>query len=304
MTVNNTNLIAVLYFLEEALGFRVSLHWLRRFLETQDPQDLGRLIISVTRESLVDYDTWSHLVADGYRLADGLTPDQARQYLREKLSGPCLLDVLADPHALTQVANMYFSGTGWVINRLLQAIRSAPDVNWQDALSRNQVKSKVWLLDTMDRVGWLDRPNLVLVGGWVGLLPVLAHLRNRPVRAAVNFDLDPEVHFPARLLNAGPFYSFQSQQRDVRQVDLAQYSDHVIVDTIVEHFQDHQSWVRQQASGTRMVLQGNDMFDVPDHVNCHASLEEFVNASGLSEIIWQGQLDLPGCTRFMVLGKV
>jgi hypothetical protein len=297
------NLIAILYFLEEALGFRVSLHWLRRFLETQEASDLERLVVNVAREHLVDYDTWSNLVADNYKLVDD--PQQSKVELQEKLDGSTLLDVLDDPNSLAQAADMYFSHQGWIVNRLLQATGSSPDINWKDALSRNQVKSKIWLLETMSQQGWLtDQTKMILVGGWVGLLPALANLRQHRFKSAVNFDLDPDVHFAARLLNTGPFYSFQSQQKDIRQVDLTEYADHIIVDTIVEHFSDHKSWVQSLSPGTQVILQGNDMFDVPDHVNCHSSLEEFVDDSGLDSIVWQGQLDLPGCSRFMIMGKV
>lgn len=303
MSISQVNLIAVLYFLEEALGFRVSLHWLRRFLETQDLEDLQRLVVNVARESLLDYDTWSSLVVDNHRLA--VDTESAKNLLQSKLDQPSLLDVLDEPASLAQVAGMYFSQQGWIANRLLQAMRLSPDINWKDALSRNQIKSKVWLLDTMKQQGWLsEQAQLILVGGWVGLLPVLANVHQHKFKAAINVDLDPEVHFAARLLNSGPFYSFQSWDKDIRQMDLSDYPDHIVIDTIVEHFSDHGSWVQSLPRGTRVVLQGNDMFGIPDHVNCHSSLEDFVDDSGVRDVVWQGQLDLPGCSRFMLLGVV
>jgi hypothetical protein len=44
------------------------------------------------------------------------------------------------------------------------------------------------------------------------------------------------------------------------------------------------------------------MFDVPDHVNCHNSLAEFLNSCGLKNIMWAGELALFKCTRFMAIG--
>ena len=95
---------------------------------------------------------------------------------------------------------------------------------------------------------------------------------------------------------------FRTNVNDVRNLNIAKYEKPIVIDTIVEHFKDHGEWVKTLPKKAMIVLQGNDMFDVPDHVNCHKTLEEFVESCGLNNIIWAGELNLYKCTRYMVIG--
>jgi len=79
--------------------------------------------------------------------------------------------------------------------------------------------------------------------------------------------------------------------------------DTILIDTIVEHFENHSDWIRSLPKNITVILQGNDMFDVPDHVNCHHSLEEFEAGIGLPNTLWSGELVLYKCTRFMAIGR-
>jgi hypothetical protein len=141
-----------------------------------------------------------------------------------------------------------------------------------------------------------------LVGGWVGLLPFIAAVRNQKLGAVINVDIDESTHLPAKVLNGQHYTEFRNLAKDIRTLDFNKFKNFVIVDTIVEHFENHAEWIQSLPAGTKLILQGNDMFDVPDHVNCHHNLDEFVDTCGLAKVIWQGELTMPGCTRFMVIG--
>jgi hypothetical protein len=110
------------------------------------------------------------------------------------------------------------------------------------------------------------------------------------------------VHSAAYELNTGTHNNFKNSGTDVREVNLTKYKNPLVIDTIVEHFKDHGEWVKTLPKGTTVVLQGNDMFDVPDHVNCHKTLEDFIRSCGLNNIIWSGELNLHKCTRYMAIG--
>ena len=49
------NRIAFLYFMEEFIGFRSSLHWLRRNLETGSDDDLEHLFYNVGIENFLNF---------------------------------------------------------------------------------------------------------------------------------------------------------------------------------------------------------------------------------------------------------
>lgn len=283
--------IAILYFVEEAMGYRQSLHWLRRYWEIKQGQDLRMLIKEVARENFLQDEQWQQI--------EIATLDQVKSWIGK----PSLLNLINDLSQFALIVGDYFQGQTWIIARLVRAIERCPNANWTDALSRNQVRSKLWLLEKMYHLGWTQSDEIVLVGGWLGLLPFLSSIRNRPLKTVVNIDIDPECHPAALVLNRSLHKNFFNLANDVRTLDFSKKSDAVIVDTIVEHFQDHGDWLKTLPKGTRVVLQGNDMFGLPDHVNCHASLEEFVDACALEQVEWKGQLPQIGCNRYMILGR-
>jgi hypothetical protein len=120
----------------------------------------------------------------------------------------------------------------------------------------------------------------------------------------VNIDIDSSVHDAAKSLNSSFNPRYKNLDTDIRLVDFFTYKNPLIIDTIVEHFENHGDWVKTLPAGTEVVLQGNNMFDVVDHVNCHSSLRQFVKHCGLSKITWQGELVLHKCNRYMVIGTV
>jgi hypothetical protein len=215
---------------------------------------------------------------------------------------------------LGNVLGFYYPYNKKHIAQLALTICKNPDLNWKDALSRNQIKSKKWLLDKLS--GYLAsnkrvnifaskaEPTAILVVGWVGILPFLANMQEIKLGKVVNIDIDSSVHDAAASLNTSfnPFYS--NLNKDIRLVDFFAYKNALVIDTIVEHFKNHGAWIKTLPAGTEVVLQGNNMFDVVDHVNCHSSLQEFVKSCGLSKIKWQGELVLHKCNRYMVIGTV
>jgi len=383
---------ALLYFVDEAIGFRKSIHHFHRWLETEDEYELTQLIVEVGREYAFDLWPLLNAVREGddqqglialqvaietglyvpTDWADGatikLTPLKVN-LIETDLTGMAnklwtlnewnnlnieafetpALPVLALAHQLiidaredfdkffqlvemiigkdsllscvvdtdikklgVCIGNEYYYNQRDHIKRLAVAINNDRELNWKDALSRNQVKSKIWLVEKLiernlipkkRKMGDVETSTLV-VGGWVGLLPFLSNMLGQNLDSVINIDIDTSVHSAALELNSGFHNNFKNSGADVREVQLSKYKKLLLIDTIVEHFEDHGDWVKSLPAGTTVVLQGNDMFDVPDHVNCHNSLEEFVASSGLNTILWAGELNLYMCNRYMAIGKL
>lgn len=236
--------------------------------------------------------------------------------------GDTLLSCLEDESmsCFVNEVSKYYPDHALQINLLSQVIQENSNLNWKDALSRNQIQSKLWLLEKMQACGVtakaqiknvLESQTVIIVGGWVGILPWLMTLTDFEFYKLVhtpeliNIDLDKTVHPAAEKLNGqASKFKYRSLAKDIKKYNFTQHKNLIVIDTIVEHFKDHGKWVRSLPKGTLVVLQGNNMFDVPDHVNCHDSLEEFVESCGLNTILWSGELILNKCLRFMAIGKV
>jgi len=375
--------IAFLYFMEEFIGFRTSLHWFRRYLETGTEEDMEHLFFNVGAENFLNfYDLldcaepakektrWLqlrlavalgmyHYENDSIKFTSGpesvvKTLQKGAQEICEssapiwELNGwindnkhnPDLLHTLAwgierldnarnNIHELCYFARLligrgsllecmidsnltvlsknagttYFPELSNHLTRLANAIDLTQSLNWQDALSRNQIKSKVWLLNKLNEVNWMTpETTTILVGGWLGILPFLADCKQYELGKVINVDIDDTVNKPSAILNSTIEYTVLND--DIRTMEFDKYDDLVIIDTITEHFHDHGSWVKGLPKGTRVVLQGNNMFDVPDHVNCFHNLDEFVEDCGVSNILYYGELNLEKCNRYMVIGEV
>lgn len=381
---------ALLYFVDEALGYRHSIHFLHRWLETDNRSELEGLVLEIGRERFVDLQPLLDTVNDPLNLAgiqklheyiqirglytpyydntwpvkippmpylddsnlehiegnawsrhnwleenthNGMSPyyvtAMAYKLLKESNQDVMkLFDLLElmfglDETLFSCVKNQdipllgrqlaqYYPEQAQYITTLSLLIHDQQSLNWVDALSRNQVRSKLWLIDKLRELKLFPKKrrvtdptaHVLLVGGWVGMLPFLADMKGNYLDTVVNIDIDTSVHGASDQLNRFTESDFKVSSKDIRTLDITKYSKPLVIDTIVEHFENHGDWVKTLPPGTTVVLQGNDMFNVPDHVNCHKSLEEFLESCGLNSIIWAGELNLFKCTRFMAIGNV
>ena len=335
---------AILYFVDEAIGFRKSIHHFHRWLEFGDQDELWHLVIEIGYEQFADLKPLMQAIVSQDNVAIALaisnlgnfgffkTEDDKLElismieeeasvntvisFLDSYLENSSLLSCVIDNDVmlLANVLSFYYPAHQKYITQLALTICNNPDLNWKDALSRNQIKSKKWLLDKLSKYQSTIKQSsvftpkktqtTVIVGGWVGILPFLASMNKTNLGKVLNVDIDSAVQPASKKLNDifNPFY--KAVNDDVRTLDFTTFSNPVIIDTIVEHFENHGEWVKELPAGTTVVLQGNNMFDVPDHVNCHNSLHQFVKNCGLSKIKWKGELVLFKCTRYMVIGTV
>lgn len=376
---------SLLYFADEAIGYRHGLHFFHRWLETGAQKELHGLILEVGRENFEDLapllasienpdDNFGFAkITEIVSLRGIYIPKEWCEYkevhigsiLPADLQNPNLNELLAwqnrnahlsdnclsviheahkllhesrtnffkvfnllemlfglntifscvinnDIKLLGKILGQYYPKQADHLTRLSSAVANNLNLNWKDALSRNQVKSKLWLIEKLAQASVVPKSRSItdvetstlVVGGWVGMIPFLASMLGKNLDSVTNVDIDKSVHSAALELNTGTHYNFKNSGTDIRVIDLKKYKKLLIIDTIVEHFKEHGEWVKTLPKGTTVILQGNDMFDVPDHVNCHKSLEEFLASCGLNTILWAGELNLYKCTRYMAIGKV
>ena len=63
-------------------------------------------------------------------------------------------------------------------------------------------------------------------------------------------------------------------------------------------------WFNLIPTGKLVALQSNNYFEIDDHVNCVNSLDELKHQAPLSNIIYEGELELEKYTRYMLIGYV
>ena len=52
-----------------------------------------------------------------------------------------------------------------------------------------------------------------------------------------------------------------------------------------------------------VALQSNDMYDIDSHINCHDSIDHFVETLPEMNILYKGALTIGDYSRFMVIAR-
>lgn len=186
--------------------------------------------------------------------------------------------------------------------RLMQVVSKFPDAGWVDALSGGQTMSKKWLIaKAKEKWGGSAFDHTVAVGGWVGTLAFFINVAGYPISKWDSVDLDSYANSAARELNPGVFFS----AHDADMYDYEYSKDSLVINTACEHIPDLSLWIDKMPSGTKVILQSNNMFEIPDHTSCVHSVEEFLEqTTGSLSDVTMDTLPLPwnGWKRFMLMG--
>jgi len=135
----------------------------------------------------------------------------------------------------------------------------------KDAFSSGQIGSKIWLCEELEKVGWTSDLTYVYAG-WYGITAFLLLSRgNFQVNRIRSLDIDPSCEAIADMINENWVFrewKFKAFTQDCNNYE-GQYGD-LIINTSTEHFES-MDWFNNIKSGTRVILQGNNM-PHDDHV--------------------------------------
>ena len=135
----------------------------------------------------------------------------------------------------------------------------------KDAFSSGQIGSKIWLCEELEKVGWTSDLTYVYAG-WYGITAFLLLSRgNFQVNRIRSLDIDPSCEAVADMINENWVFrewKFKAFTQDCNNYE-GQYGD-LIINTSTEHFES-MDWFNNIKSGTRVILQGNNM-PHDDHV--------------------------------------
>jgi hypothetical protein len=192
----------------------------------------------------------------------------------------------------------------------------------KDCFSRGQLQSKQWLINELSNLN-VELGTVFLCAGWYATLATMIFESDMSVKKIRSFDIDKSTVEIAEIFNK-PWFSdqwrFKALIDDIHSVN---YNEHTwqfwsnannrmsypitdipdtIINTSCEHIENFAEWYNKIPIGKLIVLQGNNYFEIEEHVNCSTSLEEFSLKSPMSTVLYQGELVLPKYTRFMKIG--
>lgn len=189
-----------------------------------------------------------------------------------------------------------------------------------DCLSRGQLQSKLWLISELKKLD-VDLGTAFLCAGWYGALATMLFESKIPVTKIRSFDIDPSCVDIAEIFNK-PWvlnnWQFKATTADIMDIDYTYYSyktirsngsecdmydrPNTIINTSCEHIENFKEWYDKIPNGVLVILQGNDYYEVPEHVNCSNDLKEFSEKSPMTTVLFEGELQLPKYVRFMKIG--
>ncbi len=191
-----------------------------------------------------------------------------------------------------------------------------------DCFSRGQISSKLWLIKELKKVR-KELGTVYLCAGWYATLATMLFENGFKVDKVRSFDIDPSCVDVAEVFNKPWFvenWRFKALTENIYNID---YNEHTwqywsnlnnrmsypitdipdtIINTSTEHLEKFAEWYDKIPNGKLVILQNNNYFEIDDHVNCSTSLEEFSNKAPMSEILYEGELELPKYKRFMKIG--
>ena len=181
------------------------------------------------------------------------------------------------------------------------AIRDSQDPKRTlDAFWKGQINSKLWLINNLKP--FITSPSTVEIhGGWVGVLASLMFQSGLPIIKISSIDLDPSCEKVAVLMNRLENIQGNFEAVTANMVNYHINSD-IVVNTSCEHISqdDYEVWLSKVPLNSLVVLQSNN-YDIQEHIRTANSLEQFESQSHINTV-WQGQLELPLYTRYMLIG--
>lgn len=196
-----------------------------------------------------------------------------------------------------------------LFKNVLKTIKEYPELTPDiiDSFSDNQFKSKSKLFDFFDDLNiYNSNTSVIIFGSWYGsiLLPILS----TKVKEITCIDLNNDV---LRIAKNNLFKNIKNIEYipdDIFSISRNRYSRcDLYINTSCEHMPPMREWPywKNVKSGTYLAFQSNNMFNIPGHINCINSLEEFkYQLPENTKILKEDSLTDDRGTRFTIIGQL
>lgn len=200
-----------------------------------------------------------------------------------------------------------------------------------DAFSRSQIRSKIWLVEELENIRQtLPNPvykHVLVLAGWHGQIKSIydKKLTYRKMRileldkAACEssdyiFNLSELENHKVKSINAdinnltlyknGYEWSVENFRENTSYNE--KFLPDLIINTSAEHMTEewyNQIRFKQMDSDPIVAIQSNNLFDIPEHINCVHSVDHMKKKFPMREILFEGELQLKGYKRVMLIGR-
>jgi len=190
----------------------------------------------------------------------------------------------------------------------------------KDCFSRGQLKSKLWLVEELSKLNQ-SLGTVYLCAGWYSTLATMLFESKINVDKIRSFDIDESCVSIAEVMNK-PWvldkWKFKATTKDIHNINFNMHSyvtknskgeetkvvesPDTIINTSCEHIENFAEWYNKIPKNKLVILQSNNYFEIEDHINCSKSLEEFSETAPMSNVLYEGRLDLGQYIRYMKIG--
>lgn len=186
----------------------------------------------------------------------------------------------------------------------MDAIRNSEDkYRTLESFWKGQINSKVWLIKNLKEYALPSKNQIVIHGGWNGVLASLIFNSEINAERIVSVDIDPVCEEIAYTINKRQEIEGRFTAVTADMTDYDYYAD-IVINTSCEHItqEQYEQWLERVPPQATIVLQSNDYFELEEHINCATDLEDFKRMSSIN-VIWAGEYHTEKYTRFMIIGR-
>jgi hypothetical protein len=195
-----------------------------------------------------------------------------------------------------------------------------------DLMSRSQMRSKIWLVEQLALIN-SNYTNVAVMAGWFGQIKTIYDKRLTYSKMRV-VELDRKAcetsDYVFNISNLED-YKVKAVCADINGLTLhkngyewsvenfrdgTEYSEKflpdLIINTSAEHMTEewfHQLRFKQLDSDPIVAIQSNNLFDIPEHINCVHSVDHIKKKFPMREVLFAGELQLKGYKRVMLIGR-
>jgi len=183
----------------------------------------------------------------------------------------------------------------------MNAIRQSPNpMRTLDAFWSGQIKSKEWLIENL-KPFVNDHVDIEIYGGWVGTLSSMLFQSDIPIKQILSIDIDPSCEPIAHMMNKKEEMEGRFKAITEDMITMSSASD-IVINTSCEHLTQPQYDLWSSKMKGLLVLQGNN-YQIPEHVRPSENLEDFKKQCRMKFVLWEGELETPMYTRYMIIGR-
>lgn len=192
---------------------------------------------------------------------------------------------------------------------------------WDDCFARGQLESKLWLVRELQQCN-IPLGTVFICAGWYATIATMLFESDMEIDKIRSFDIDTTCAEIAEVFNK-PWvvdgWKFKAAYKDIHDIDftgktpysvyksngeeqLLCDSPDTVINTSCEHIENFEEWYANIPDGKLVILQSNNFYEVDEHVNCVADVDEFIDTAPMTTVLYSGELELPKYTRFMIIG--